>query len=505
MLIDKVIVEKKHCSKWINDSEIKIIKEINSRVFIETFIGRILVLINYFFMMKLVKTTGGQFLPNYNTESSKYVVLLTWIAFAAMVLVSIVQLIMKSRVYKEDITLGSVKREFYKRKLLNRSVRVFLLIIFYLIVYQIFFQITMVGVDIRETILWWIVILNVSILIYMSLLKFKYGANLKNLNLALDEVVKDIEKGDFKSSKIRINENLEDGEIILNGNDFEITYKAIEELISLAENTEGKSTDSLISKTELITNVSHDLKTPLTSIINYVDFLKQENLDKEDRKDYIDILNRKSKRLKVLIEDLRESTEAEAGKINLECSDINLKEILIQALLENKDKIETSSLDFEFNIAVNEEILKFESNNSVITELDLVLDNEIKNLVVKGDNNIRRVFADPNRMLRVFQNMISNILKYSLKGSKVYIQLEQGESVTLDSGYYTRITFKNLCASEITIKEDELIERFRRCDSSRNTEGSGLGLNIAKGLVEVQGGEFKINIEDKIFSVNIIL
>ncbi|MGL5352100.1 MAG: hypothetical protein ACRDA5_02095 [Clostridium sp.] len=109
MFIDKVIVEKKHCYRWINDCEVKIIKEINERVFIETFIGRILVLINYFFMMKLVKTTGGEFLPNYSTESSKYVVLLTWIAYSAIVLISIVQLILKSRAYKEDVNLEEKK------------------------------------------------------------------------------------------------------------------------------------------------------------------------------------------------------------------------------------------------------------------------------------------------------------------------------------------------------------------------------------------------------------
>ncbi|MGL5353003.1 MAG: ATP-binding protein, partial [Clostridium sp.] len=118
---------------------------------------------------------------------------------------------------------------------------------------------------------------------------------------------------------------------------------------------------------------------------------------------------------------------------------------------------------------------------------------------------IRSVSGDGNKMQRVFQNIISNILKYSKDNSKVYIQLEQGESITLEKGYYTRITFKNTSANVINIKEEELIERFRRGDCSRNTEGSGLGLNIAKSLVEVQGGEFKINIENNIFTVSIVL
>lgn len=489
MFIDKVIVEKRHCFRWISDSEVKIIKEINERVFIETFIGRLFVLGNYFFMMKLVKTTGGEFLPNYSTESSKYVVLLTWIAYATIILISVVQLILKSRIYKEDVSLDNNKVEYYNKKLLNRSVRVFILSIFYLIIYQIFFQITMEGVNISATILWWIIILNLIILIYMGLGRFRYYINLENLNSSLEEVALRVEKGNYKNIKTRLYEKFEKEDRVLNGNEFEITYKAIEELIDLSKNVEFKAEGSLISKTELITNVSHDLKTPLTSIINYVDFLKKGNLDREDKKSYIDILSRKSKRLKVLIDDLKESTEASEGNIKLECEDIDLVELLNSILLEFKDKIENSLLDFEFNVVES-------------TSLDF----DIAKSTSGGDSKkiIRKVYADQNKMLRVFQNIISNILKYSQDNSKVNIQFEQGESITLARGYYTRITFKNACKNIININGEELLERFRRGDSSRNTEGSGLGLNIAKSLVEAQGGEFKINIENNIFTISVI-
>lgn len=482
MVTDKIIEQGKYSSKWINSLEKNIIKEINEKVFIETFIGMGLVTINYFVMRKLVNTTGGEFLPNYNTEASKYAVLLTWIAFAAILLVSIIQLIMKKRSYKNNSNLSVEKSEYYKNKLLNRSMRVVFLVIFYIILYQVFFQITMTGIDIKSTILWWLVILNVLIFTYMSLINLKDYINIKKLSSALEEVISGIKNGDFKISYNNLKKNRLEY-VILNGNKFDITYKAIEELASLAERVEGKELGSLISKTELITNVSHDLKTPLTSIINYVDFLTRGGLGKEEKHQYIDILDRKSKRLKVLIGDLKESTEASSGKISLECSNINLKSILNQALLESKEKIETSFLDFKLSLMLNNEFLTWEDKNS----------------------NIREVYADPNKMLRVFQNIISNILKYSLKDSKVYIQLEQGESVTLDNGYYTRIIFKNISSDEINIKAEELIERFRRGDSSRKTEGSGLGLDIAKSLVEVQGGEFKISIDKQIFSVNIIL
>lgn len=490
MITDKMILEKKNCRNYISNSEKNIIKEINERVFIETFIGRVLVIINYFVMRKLVKTTGANFLPNYDTESFKYVVLLTWLVFSAIVLVSIIQLIIKNKSYKQQTTLSYDKLNYYKAKLTNRSIRVIFLVIFYIILYQILFQSTIDNINIGRTILWWIIILNILIIIYMSLIKVKYFLNVDNLNSDLEEIVTLIEEGDFKNSYIKLNKNREEY-IMLGGNEFDIIYSGIEELISLAEDIDIEEVGSLISKTELITNVSHDLKTPLTSIINYVDFLRKGNLNKEDRESYIEILDRKSKRLKVLIEDLKESTEASDGRINLECSNINLKDILEQALLESKEKIEISSLDF--NVVINNEILDLEDKDNIKEELKL------------EQGTVKDVFADPNKMLRVFQNIISNILKYSRKNSKVYIKIEQGESVTSANGYYTSVKFKNTSADEINIKEEELIERFRRGESSRNTEGSGLGLNISKSLIEVQGGEFKISIDEGVFSVNIIL
>lgn len=489
MITDAMILKKSKCRKWISDLDVSIIAEINERVFIETFIGRVLVIINYFVMRKLVNTTGANFLPNYTTESSKYVVLLTWIVFSAIVLVSVIQLILKNKSFKNKTDLSYSKIKYYEVKLKSRSTRVLYLVIFYIILYQIIFQSTITNINIGRTILWWIIILNVLIIVYMGFIKVKYYLNVENMNSDLEEIVALIEKGDFKSIYTNLEEK-KDEYIILGGNEFDIIYTEIEELISLTESIDIEKSGSLISKTELITNVSHDLKTPLTSIINYVDFLKKGNLSEEDKKSYIDILDRKSKRLKILIEDLKESTAASSGKINLECSNISLKDILEQALLEYREKIETSSLNFD--VVINSEVLV--SDNSSIIDISKL----------KSDT-IKEVFADKNKMLRVFQNIISNILKYSLKDSKVYIKLEQYESVTSESGYYTMITFRNTAANEIKIKEEELIERFRRGDSARNTEGSGLGLDIAKSLVEVQGGEFKINIDKDMFTLNIIL
>lgn len=480
MITDKMIIEKKNCRNWISDLDVSIVKEINERVFIETFIGKVLVIINYFVIRKLVNTTGANFLPNYSTESSKYVVLLTWIVFSAIVLVSIIQLILKNKAYKKQTTLSYSKTKYYEVKLKSRFTKFLYLVVFYIILYQIIFQSTITNVNISKTILWWIIILNVLVIIYLGSIKLKYFISVDNMNSDLEEIVTLIEKGDFKTIYSNLDEK-RDQYIMLGGNEFDIIYNGIEELVSLAKSIDIQESGSLISKTELITNVSHDLKTPLTSIINYVDFLKKGNLNKEERQAYIDILDRKSKRLKVLIEDLKESTEASGGKINLECSNINLKDILTQALLEFREKIETSSLYIELSLVVDGEKLSFE------------------------DDNIRNVFADENKMLRVFQNIISNILKYSMKDSKVYIQVEEEESITEDRGYYTKITFKNTSSHKINIKEEELIERFRRGDESRNTEGSGLGIDIAKSLVEVQGGELKINIENQIFSVSIII
>ena len=213
-------------------------------------------------------------------------------------------------------------------------------------------------------------------------------------------------------------------------------------------------------KTELITNVSHDIKTPLTSIINYVDLLKQENIEDEKIKQYIDILNQKSLRLKKLIEDLVEASKVSSGNVKLNIEVIDLKELLAQTLGEFEDRFETKKLKIDL------EMLK----------------EEVK---IKADNRY---------MYRVIENLFSNITKYSIDNSRVYISLtKQNDRIKLE--------IKNISKDKLNITPDELMQRFVRGDKSRYTEGSGLGLSIAKSLTEMQGGKFDINIDGDLFKV----
>ncbi|WP_029453530.1 HAMP domain-containing sensor histidine kinase [Clostridium algidicarnis] len=213
-------------------------------------------------------------------------------------------------------------------------------------------------------------------------------------------------------------------------------------------------------KTELITNVSHDLKTPLTSIITYVDLIKNEDLTKEERMDYIKVLERKSERLKILIEDLFEASKAASGEVELNIEKVDITSLLKQALAEFEEKIKESSLDFKINLP-KEKLY---------------------------------IMVDGKKTWRILENQISNALKYSLENTRVYINIEDIDNKVV-------ITIKNISAFEIDFNEDEILERFKRGDQSRNTEGSGLGLAISNNLTKLQGGDFRVSVDGDLFKV----
>ncbi|MGL5756268.1 MAG: sensor histidine kinase [Paraclostridium sp.] len=217
-------------------------------------------------------------------------------------------------------------------------------------------------------------------------------------------------------------------------------------------------------KTELITNVSHDLKTPLTSIINYVDLIKkEENIQPEYLKDYVNVLDNKSRRLKSLIEDLFEASKASSGNIELNIEKLDLNQLLRQSIGETEEKLASSHLDLKVNIP--------------------------KEAVY--------INCDGRRMYRVFENLLTNIAKYSLNNTRVYIDMKLAN----DKVY---LSMKNISAYELNFEACEIIERFKRGDLARNTEGSGLGLAIARDLVELQDGKFDIQIDGDLFKVELI-
>ncbi len=213
-------------------------------------------------------------------------------------------------------------------------------------------------------------------------------------------------------------------------------------------------------KTELITNVSHDIKTPLTSIINYVDLLKKENIQDKKVKEYIEILDKKSQRLKKLTEDLVEASKVSSGNVKLNIEEINLKELIHQSIGEFKDRLEKKGLQVEVSMPQEE-------------------------VKIKADNRY---------MYRVIENLFSNITKYALDNSRVYIDIRK-EKGRIEA------SMKNISKDKLNISSDELMQRFVRGDKSRYTEGSGLGLSIAKSLIELQGGEFTIHIDGDLFKV----
>ena len=215
-------------------------------------------------------------------------------------------------------------------------------------------------------------------------------------------------------------------------------------------------------QTELITNVSHDLKTPLTSIINYVDLMKRENPTDPKIQEYLRILDEKSQRLKVLTEDVVEASKASTGKIKLEMNDIDFVEMVQQVIGEFEEKFQEKNLTM---------MVHFTDEPSII-------------------------YADGQRMWRVLENVFGNVVKYAMEGTRVYAEI---------SNRNKKVTFslKNISAQPLNISADELTERFIRGDVARNTEGSGLGLSIAKSLTELQGGEFKLYLDGDLFKVMI--
>ena len=217
-------------------------------------------------------------------------------------------------------------------------------------------------------------------------------------------------------------------------------------------------------KTELITNVSHDLKTPLTSIINYIDLLKRENIEPEEARDYVNVLDNKAQRLKVLIEDLFEASKAASGAMELNIEKIEIVQLLKQVLGENDERINENKLNLKVNIPEEK-------------------------IYIKGDGK---------RLYRVFENLISNVVKYSLSNTRVYIDVTKEDDDV-------KIVMKNIAAYELNFDVNEITERFKRADEARTSEGSGLGLAIAKSIVELHGGKFDIEIDGDLFKSIILL
>jgi signal transduction histidine kinase len=215
-------------------------------------------------------------------------------------------------------------------------------------------------------------------------------------------------------------------------------------------------------KIALVTNVSHDLKTPLTSIISYVDLLSKEEDLSETVRDYVNVLSEKSNRLKNIVSDLFDLAKSTSGDIPLDMESLDIKKLIEQTLGDMEDEIEKSNLQIK----------------------------------TKLPENSLNIYSDGKKLYRVFQNVIDNALKYALPGTRVYVELEE-----IDGKAVAKI--KNTAGYEMEFTAEEILQRFSRGDKSRTTEGSGLGLSIAESFTNVCGGKFKVEIDGDLFKVQI--
>lgn len=235
-------------------------------------------------------------------------------------------------------------------------------------------------------------------------------------------------------------------------------------------------------KTELISNVSHDLKTPLTSMVSYIDLLKKEGLESPNAPEYLKILDEKTERLKVLTEELFEAAKASSGAIPVNKEAIDLGSLVSQSLGEMDARLKARGLDIIVSNACTE------AKNAEKSEMD-----EEGSSLGGGP----KVMADGQLLWRVIENLLGNVSKYALENSRVYVNIRRTDGILLE--------VKNISKDALNISEEELMERFTRGDASRNTEGSGLGLAIARDLVRLMDGKFDITIDGDLFKASVLL
>ncbi len=265
-------------------------------------------------------------------------------------------------------------------------------------------------------------------------------------------------------------ENMADGDFSQNIDtkrligDFKRYGQRMNDLRSGMEQAVQEQTRAERMKTELITNVSHDIKTPLTSIVNYVDLLQKEDVQSEAAREYIAVLDRQSRRLKKLTEDLVEASKASSGALPVDLQPTDVSVLFDQIVGEYQDRLADCRLT----------------------------------LVARPPEQAVSVYADGKLLSRVMDNLVSNICKYALEDTRVY-------AVAACDEEHVTISFKNVSRAELNISPDELMERFVRGDASRHTEGSGLGLSIAGSLVQLMGGTFHLSIDGDLFRADITL
>lgn len=352
----------------------------------------------------------------------------------------------KCRGWYEEITHIDINEKLHKsiiKIVLGNLLAVALLCLLWMFVIEFFYASEF------EKFIWGVIcLLLYSIGLYVFLRK--YGQKIQNQYKSVIDATHQMAQGNLK---ITLHEDL--GIFAPLGTELQ----KVQQGFSKAVVEEAKSQNM---KTELITNISHDLKTPLTAIITYVDLLKQENITEEERKSYIQTIDQKSNRLKSLIEDLFEVSKVNSGNIKLNLQQVDVVNLLKQIRFEMEEDIQKSNLTFRWNLPEEKVVLNLDSQ----------------------------------RTYRIFENLLTNMLKYAMPYTRAYV-----DALVLDKKVI--IVFRNVSAAELNFDVQKLSERFVRGDASRNTEGHGLGLAIVKSFVEIQKGTFKIDVDGDLFKVTI--
>ena len=350
-----------------------------------------------------------------------------------------------TKIIKESFSVYMLKRTFKKK--LGSNFLVMILVDFVVVILFLLTTINVKSLFGRLTIfICFIIFLIINIVIFNKVYKTAIAFD------KIAEAIKEIANGD---TRYRLDESEFTGREI----------SVVKDLNNISKGFQGAINEQVKSerlKADLITNVSHDIKTPLTSIINYVDLIKREKPENAKIQEYLDVLSVKSQHLKNLTEDLVEASKVSSGNISVELRDIDLVEMINQTNGEFEEKFAEKGLKIISTIPTTGIMIK----------------------------------ADGRHLWRVLENLYNNAFKYAAKNSRIYIDITSENNIAT-------FVIKNISENPLNIKPDELTERFVRGDVSRTTEGSGLGLSIAKSLTILQGGKFEIIIDGDLFKVQI--
>ena len=350
-----------------------------------------------------------------------------------------------TKIIKESFSVYMLKRTFKKK--LGSNFLVMILVDFIVVILFLLTTINVKSLFGRLTIfICFIIFLIINMVIFNKVYKTAIAFD------KIAEAIKEIANGD---TRYRLEESEFTGREI----------SVVKDLNNISKGFQGAINEQVKSerlKADLITNVSHDIKTPLTSIINYVDLIKREKPENAKIQEYLDVLSVKSQHLKNLTEDLVEASKVSSGNISVELRDIDLVEMINQTNGEFEEKFAEKGLKIISTIPTTGIIIK----------------------------------ADGRHLWRVLENLYNNAFKYAAKNSRIYIDITSENNIAT-------FVIKNISENPLNIKPDELTERFVRGDVSRTTEGSGLGLSIAKSLTILQGGKFEIIIDGDLFKVQI--